>query len=252
MSEINNNQTNISSDEETPKEDFSGGDLDSLKEMAQAGVMYGHKKTKTHPRFKPFVYLNRNGIEIIDLSKSFGSAIKAADFLKKKISEGRIVLLVATQPAAWEAVDILAEKYKFPFIKNKWIGGLLTNFKVVYQRLEYYRKIKSDLEKGALDKYTKKERAMISKNIDRLGKMFAGLDNLTKMPDVIFLVDLAIKGHKTALREARLNKIPVVAILDSDDNPDLVDYPIIANDHSKMSIQWIVNKIDQQLLAGKD
>lgn len=254
MSDANDKQLNTSVAEEvsaaTQGGDFDEEKLNVLREMAQSGVMYGHRKTKTNPRFKPFIYLTRNGMEIIDLSKTLDLTMEAADFLKQKKSEGKTILLVATQPAAWEAVDFLAQKYNFPFIRNKWIGGLLTNFKVIYQRLEYYRKLKEDLEKGALDKYTKKEKSVISKNIGRLGKMFLGLDNLTKMPDVIFLVDLAIKGHKTALREACLNEIPVVAMLDSDDNPELVDYPIPANDHSKMSIKWIINKIDEQLTTN--
>lgn len=229
--------------EEIVQENVSPADLAILKEMVEKGVMYGHKKTRTHPRFKPFIFTTRNGVEIIDLDKTRQYIEKAAEFLTKILAEKKTILLVGTQPASWEAIEKLSNKFNMPLIKNRWIGGLITNFKVIYQRLEYYRKIKSEMERGEFEKYTKKERVEISKKIAKLGILFNGLDKFTKLPDVILMVDPTVKHHNTALLEAKIAKIPVIAIIDSDGDPERVDYPIPANDHAKMSIEWIVDQL---------
>jgi len=243
------NDENDEKEELTP-EDFSQDnqhDLEIFKEMMKSGLMYGHKKSKTQPRFKPYIYTTRNGIEIIDISQTLSLLEQAVGFIKQQIKEGKLILLVASQPAAKEAKENFAKKFNFPYINEKWIGGLLTNFKVISQRIEYFKKIQSDWEKGEFEKYTKKERVMINRNIHRMKKMFTGLENLTKLPDAIFMIDPSLKGHTTAVREARRIKIPIIAILDSDDNPDLVDFPIPANDHAKISIDWILKRIEEKL-----
>jgi len=217
--------------------------FDELKEMAEAGIMYGHKKTRTAPEFKRYIFTTRNGIEIIDLAKTAKAIEAAAEFLSGQIKNKKTVLLVATQPAAWGAVQLMAKKFSLPMIKNKWIGGLITNFKVIYSRLEHYRKIRQDIEKGEYEKYTKKERTVINKEVERMGKMFEGLEKLESAPDVLFIIDSSLKNHMTAVKEARIKKLPIVAIIDSDDNPELINYPIPANDHSKNSIEWIINRI---------
>jgi len=249
---VEQQKTDIKNEEEkelTP-EDFSQDNqqnLEVFKEMMKSGLMYGHKKSKTNPRFRPYIYTTRNGIEIIDLAQTLPALESAIEFMKQQIKEGKLILLVASQPAAKEAKENLGKKFNFPYINEKWIGGLLTNFKVISQRIEYFKKIQADWEKGEFDKYTKKERIMINRNIHRMKKMFTGLENLTKLPDVIFIIDPSLKGHTTAVREARRMKIPIVAILDSDDDPDLVDFPIPANDHAKISIDWIMNRIINSL-----
>jgi len=225
-------------------------DLSIFREMMKAGVMYGHKKSKTNPKFKRYVFTTRNGVEIIDLSQTLSALETAIELLKNELKQGKSVLIVATQPAAREAIENLAKKFNFSFINDRWIGGLLTNFKVVGQRLEYFKKIQSDFEKGEFEKYTKKERVMINRNIFRMKKMFSGLENLTKLPDIIFVIDPSLKGHTTAIREARRMKIPVMAILDSDDDPDLINWQIPANDHAKMSIDWLINKIEERLATS--
>ncbi len=236
-------------------ESASGGeeadiDIDVLKEMAEKGLMYGHKKTRTNPKFRTYIFTTRNGIEIIDLTKTFKAIDSAADFLNKQLKEKKMVLLVGIQPASWEALENFSKKFSFPLITNKWIGGLITNYKNLSQRIEYFKKIQSGMEKGEFDKYTKKERVMINKNLSKMKEKFEGVKNLTKIPDVLFVVDASLKNHVTAIKEARNMKIPVVAIIDSDDNPEIIAYPIPANDHSKMSIDWIINRIDQQLITN--
>ena len=218
-------------------------ELETVKEMMKVGLMYGHKKAKTNPKFKQYIYGARNGVEIIDLSQTITTLEEAVKFLKSQIKEEKLILVVATQAAAKDAVDLLAEKFKFQRINERWPGGLLTNFGVLSKRIEYLKKIEADLQSGKLDKYTKKERVMINREIERMKRLFGGLRDLTRLPDLIFVIDPSIKGHTTAIHEAKITKIPVMAILDSDDDPSKVDWPIPANDHSKMSIDWVINKI---------
>lgn len=234
--------------EETGEEvKLNQADIDIIKEMIAAGIMFGHKKTKTNPKFKNFILTNRNGVEIIDLVKTLSFLEKAGEFLKTQIKQGKMIIFVATQPAAWETIENLAKKFNMPFVKRRWIGGLLTNFKSLSGRLEYFKKTKAGMEKGEFEKYTKKERSVINKNIARMEDLFGGLENLTKPADILFTIDSSIKGHMTAIREAKIMKIPIVAIIDSDDNSELINYPIPANDHAKISIDWIVNKIIEKL-----
>ncbi|MBI2514910.1 30S ribosomal protein S2 [Candidatus Wolfebacteria bacterium] len=240
-------QEKIEKEDDLLPPNVSKEDLAILEEMMRAGMMYGHKKSKTNPKFRPYIYTTRNGLEIIDLAQTIPALESAAEFLKGKIKEGAVVLVAATQPAARDAVEALAKKFNFSFINERWIGGLLTNFKVISSRIEYFKKIKADFDAGRFEKYTKKERVMINRDIDRMKKMFTGLENLLKVPDVLVIIDPILKGHVTALREAKRLKIKTIAIVDSDDDPEAVDFPIPANDHSKASIDWIIEKISAYL-----
>jgi len=232
---------------ESQKIEFDSKIMELVREMALVGLMYGHKKSKTNPKFKQYIYTTRGGMEIIDLAQTLSALDKAVEFLKAQIKNGKTILLIAIQPAAKEAMTKFSQEFKFPSINERWIGGLLTNFKTVSRRIEYFKKIKADSEKGTFEKYTKKERSVINKSIARMETMFSGLENLEKLPDIVFIIDNSLKGHATALREAKRLKIPVVAVIDSDDNPEAVDYPIPANDHAKSSIDWIVNQLIEKL-----
>ena len=223
-----------------------------LDEMVRAGLVYGHNKSKTHPRFRNFIQANRAGVELVDLVQTIDCLDKAIEFLKSKVKENGLILVVATQPAAKEAIDKLIKEFNFSRINERWMGGLLTNFNSVSSRIEYFKKIQGDLEGGNFGKYTKKERLMISRNIDRMRRLFAGLENLTRLPDAIFVIDPSSKGHGLAIKESRKVNIPIVGIIDSDDNPDLVDYPIPANDHSRLSINWVIDKIIAELKSAKN
>ncbi|MEK7635488.1 MAG: 30S ribosomal protein S2 [Patescibacteria group bacterium] len=243
-------EANVKMAEEMAKsqvEAFSEEDEKLLREMLENGVMYGHKKNKTNPKFKGYIFTNRNNIEIIDLLKTMPAIDAAAKFLKNSIKENKMILLIGIQPAAHAVIEEMAKNFNFPFVKNRWIGGLITNFKVIFQRLEYFKKTQAGIESGAFEKYTKKERVMINKSIEKMKKIFGGLERLTRVPEVLFVIDLSLKGHATAVREAKKAKIPVVAIIDSDDNPEVIDFPIPANDHAKMSIEWVINRVIEKL-----
>lgn len=234
-------------DELVKEEIFSESDMAVLRQMVENGVMYGHKKTRSNPKFGQYIFTTRNGIEIIDLAKTLGAIDEVAGFFKSQIAENKKVMIVGLQPASWEAVKKFGEKFNFPTVKNGWVGGLITNFKIISERLELLRKMKVEKERGDFGKYTKKEQVMISKEMAKMAEMFEGFEDIEKIPDAIFMIDLSIKGHMTALREAKRAGIPVIAIIDSDDNPEMVNFAIPANDHSIKSINWVVDRLIEKI-----
>ncbi|MEK9194304.1 MAG: 30S ribosomal protein S2, partial [Patescibacteria group bacterium] len=218
----------------------------TIEEMAKAGVIYGHKRSKTHPQMKPYIAGQKNEFELIDPQATQDALAKAIEFLKEKVKIGGsvekgLMLLVGTLPAAKTLIGDFAREFKFPYVTNRWLGGTLTNFKVINDRRVYYENLKNQKEKGLLSKYTKKEQLEFSREIDKLSQNFEGLHELTKIPDAIFVVD--IKEHETAVREAKRTNVPIVAIVDTDDEVTQVEYPIFANDHARSSIEWVIEKI---------
>jgi small subunit ribosomal protein S2 len=204
--------------------------------------LLGTKKTKTHPQMKPYIFSTRNGIELIDLQATLAALDKARNFIKEKISQKGIILMVATQPAAQKIIEKFAQKYNFPYMTERWLGGTLTNFKVIHQRMNYYLDLKKKKEQGELGKYTKKEQLKINKELAKMEKTFSGLVNLDKLPDILLVIDP--EEHRTAVREANRLSIPVVAIMSTDCDPTLITYPIPANDHSRASIEWLLKYLE--------
>lgn len=215
---------------------------DQIVEMAQFGVFYGHKKTKTHPQMKNFIGGRRNEIELLNPEATVTSFNRAVEFLKTKLQNGGLVLFAGTQAPAKGSIKAIAEEFKMPYVDFRWLGGTLTNFPIMKKRMDYYENLKAKKEAGELAKYTKKEQVQFSKEIGKLSRNFEGLKNLTRLPDAVFMVDSVI--HKTAVREANRMHIPVVALVDTDDNPDLVQYPIFANDHARASIEWVLRAVE--------
>ena len=218
-----------------------------MKEMIEAGVLYGHKKSRTNPRFKPFIHATRNGMEIIDIAKTEEAIKSAAAFLREILKKGGMVLVVATQPAAAHAGRAFAETVRGAFVNDKWIGGLLTNFQIVSERISYFKRLKSELASGALEKYTKKERGEIAEMLEKMQKRFAGITEMTSLPSALLIVDTSIKGHATALREAKKIGVPVIGIIDSDDDPTQLAVAIPGNDHSLKSVGWIFDYLQKEI-----
>lgn len=219
-----------------------------LEEMAKAGILYGRKKSKTHPRMKGFIYATRNGIEILDLPKTMEALEKAGEFLKGTSKKDALILAVGTKPAAQELIENFGKKLSMPYVVKRWLGGTLTNFKTISKRIQYYMNLKADMASGKLEKYTKKEQVQFGKEIQRLDQFFSGLERLTRLPDALLVVNA--NDHITAVREARRLKIPMVAILSTDTDPEIVNYPIPANDNSKASIGWILGKLESKIEEG--
>lgn len=223
--------------------------LPMLEEMMKAGLFAGRKSSKTHPRMKPFIFGVRNRSSIIDLEETAKFVDKAMDFVKEKISGNGTILLVGTTPAAKKSVEELAKRLQFPFVTERWLGGTLTNFKTLSKRIAHFKKLKSDRESGRLDKYTKKERLDFDRQIEKMATMFSGLENMDNLPNVLFVVDVG--ANMIAVREAKRLKIPVVGVLNTDTDPELVEYPIPANDRSKSSIEWILGRLEKAVEEGR-
>ncbi len=218
---------------------------DAVLEMVKAGVLFGHKKTKTHPRMKPYIGGRRNEIELLDPEVTEKSLNIAAEFLKQIVKGNGLILFVGTRPAAKTSIQSFADAFKAPFVTFRWLGGILTNFKILNQRSVYYQDLKAKHEKGELSKYTKKEQLDFAKEVSKLSRIFNGLQPLTRLPDALFIID--IEEHATAVREAQRMHIPVVALIDTNDDPLGVEYPIFANDHTKASIEWVIEALKKKI-----
>jgi len=216
-----------------------------IDEMAKAGVLYGRRKSKTHPRMKRYISGIRNTIEIFDLNQTLTAIEKAQEFLKEVIKKGGMVFLVGTQPAAKALIKDFAAKFNFPYVTERWLGGTLTNFAILSQRIAYYIKLKKDREAGVFEKYTKKERLDIDRKIDKLTINFFGLENLKRLPDVLIAIDTNL--HDIAVREAILAKIPVIALINSDADPEKITYPIPANSNTRSSIALILKMLEETI-----
>jgi small subunit ribosomal protein S2 len=218
------------------------------REMIEAGVFYGRKKSKTNPKMRPFILANRGGIEVINLQKTGEMADKAMGFIEEKVRQNAVVLLVGIEPGAEAIITRLAKKFDLPYVTFRWVGGAITNFKIILKRIEHMKKLRTDLASGALNKYTKKERLELEREMNRLQELMGGLETLTREPDLMIMADPNL--HHTALREARRKKIPVVALANVDANPDHIDYMVPGNDKSKQSIEWFFGLVEKAIADG--
>ncbi|HXF44288.1 MAG TPA: 30S ribosomal protein S2 [Candidatus Paceibacterota bacterium] len=220
-------------------------DESKVTELAMKGVILGHKKSKTHPLMRPIIIDTKNDIELLDPQAVVSSLERAVAFVKEKAKPGYLAFFVATIPGIKDDVKAFAEEFAMPYVVNRWLGGTLTNFPVISKQVRHYEDLIAKQERGELAKYTKKEQQGFAKEIEKMRGNLQGLIRLTRLPDWMFIVD--IKEHETAVREAKKIGIPVVAIVDSDDDPTLVTYPIYASDHARESVKWVMEGIGQAL-----
>jgi small subunit ribosomal protein S2 len=217
--------------------------------MTEAGVFYGRTRMKTNPRMKQFVLANRNGVEIINLEKTKSQLEATTEFVKSVAARGASMVLLATQPSAHEAIRRIGQEFKLPFVTRRWLGGTLTNYRIIAKRVEYFKKLKENLAKGAYKGYTKKEQLDLSKEAAKLEETLAGLEEMLSRPEVLIVIDPMM--HETAVREANRLKIPVVALVNTDADPDMIQYPVVGNTKARTSIDWFVEKIAAAVRAGK-
>ena len=220
-----------------------------LKEMVDAGVFCGRTKLKTHPRMRPYILSTRNGVEIFHLGKTLEKMGDALDFLKAKVSAKGTVLFIGTQPAAQQILEDASKELSIPSVTVRWLGGTLTNFKVISKRVEYLKKLRSDFSTGAVEKYTKKEQLGLRKEMEKLEELFSGIENMAGKPDVIVLIDPVL--HKAAMSEAKRLSIPVIAYTNSDVNPEEIEYMVPGNTKSRSSIDWFMGKIKAVIKEGQ-
>jgi len=217
--------------------------------MLKAGMHFGHRTSKWHPKMEPFIFGSRKGVHIIDLRKTRTMLGQALEYLKKQTSEGKTILLVGTKMQVKNSLKKAAEEIGLPYVASKWLGGFLTNFPVIRNLVRKFKDLTEKRDGGKLDKYTKKERLDFDREIAKLETNVGGLVSLTKTPDVIFIWD--IKKEKTAFAEALKKKIPVVAVCDTNVNPDGVKYIIPANDDASKGIKLVMNLVKEAIEEGK-
>ncbi len=221
----------------------------SVEEMSRAGLQFGHRKAKIHPKMKPFLAGVRNTIFVIDLEKTKDKFEAALDFMRDLAAEGKTILIVGTKTQFKRIVKENAIAMGMPYVNERWLGGAFTNFKIIKKRIDYFKELERKTVAGEFEKYTKKEQAGIQKEIKTLEKKLGGIKTMDKMPDAVFVLDM--EKDKLAVKEARENGIKVIGVADVNIDPDIADYPIIANDDSMSSATYILNKIKEAVLAGK-
>ena len=220
----------------------------SLKDLLEAGCHFGHQTIRWNPKMSYYIYAARDGIHIFDLAKTKEGLEKAADFVKTTAGLGGKIVFVGTKRQSQEIIKAAAVKLGMPFLVNRWIGGLLTNWEYVSKRMQRLRDLRKGMEEDLFKDRTKKERLFISREIAKLEKNFEGLVDLQNLPAAIFVADA--KKDDAAIKEAARRGIKSIAIIDSNSNPDLVDYPIPANDDAAKSIQLIVDCLVEAVEEG--
>jgi len=217
-------------------------------DLLDAGVHFGHLTRKWDPKMAPYIFMERNGIHIIDLNKTIVCLEDAANYIQSIVRSGRKVMFVATKKQAKGLVAEQAQRLKMPFVTERWLGGMLTNFSTIRKSLKKMSSIEKLMKDEAYLNLAKRERLMISREKAKLEKVLGGISELTRLPAALFVVD--IKREHIAIKEAQKLNIPVIAMVDTNSNPELVDMPIPANDDAWKSIQLITEYITKAVEDG--
>ena len=221
----------------------------SIKQLLEAGVHFGHQTRRWNPKMKPFIFGKRNGVHIIDLQKTLQLFKEAVDFLTQLAAQGKTVLFVGTKNQAQETVEEEARRCGMYWVNNRWLGGLLTNFPTVQNSIKRYRELESMRENGHYDKLAKKEVARLERERKKFEKNLLGIKDIERCPDALFVVDS--KQETIAIQEAAKLKIPIVAIVDTNSDPDLIDFLIPGNDDALRAIKLFAGTMADAILAGK-
>ncbi len=224
--------------------------IPTIEEMLKAGMHFGHRTSKWHPKMEPFIFTSRKGVHIIDLAKTKKKLEQALNFIQQSIKEGKIILFVGTKMQVKKPLKRIADETGMPYVSERWLGGTLTNFFVIKNLIKKYKDLLERKQTGKLEKYTKKERHDFDQEIAKLEIKVGGLVNLTKIPDILFIWD--IKKEKTALIEANKKDIPVIAICDTNVNPERVDYIIPANDDATKGVKLVLRAVKEAVEEGKE
>lgn len=220
----------------------------SMKELLEAGVHFGHRRRRWNPKMKPFIFTERNGIHIIDLQQTLSRLETAYNVTRDTVGNGAIVLFVGTKKQAQETIAEEATRCSMPFVNQRWLGGTLTNFRTIRQRIDFMEGLERRFESGDINRLTKKEVLVYQRELDKLHVRFGGLRRLTRLPDLLFVVD--VKREEIAIKEARTLGIPVIAMVDTNCDPDPVDYVIPSNDDAIRAIRLMTSKIADAALEG--
>jgi small subunit ribosomal protein S2 len=224
-------------------------DTATIKQLLEAGAHFGHQTGRWNPRMKEYIFTKRNGIHIIDLEKTAVMLDDACAFIKDVVSQGETVLFVGTKKQAQESVQEEAERCGMYYVNQRWLGGMLTNFATIQARIDQLVRLEDQMARGELGRLTKKEVGKIGEKIEKLNRQMGGFKEMTALPGAIFIIDPT--KERIALAEGRRMGVPIVAIVDTNCNPDEIDHPIPANDDAIRAIKLICTKIADAVIEGK-
>jgi len=214
---------------------------EELTKLLEAGVHFGHQAKRWNPKMEKFIFGKRSGIYIIDLEKTLVKLKEAQEFLRGVVGEGKDILFVGTKKQAQGVIRQVAESLNMPYVVERWVGGLLTNFEVVSSRIAKYKELLKAREEGRFDELPKKEVVRLNRELERMERNFSGLKHMEELPGALFVVDP--KKEYLSVREARKVGLPIVALVDTDSDPEVIDYPIPGNDDALKSIKTIISFI---------
>lgn len=222
----------------------------SMKQLLEAGVHFGHQTRRWNPKMKRYIFAERNGIYIIDLQKTVRMIDEAYNFVRDTVLAGGTVLFVGTKKQSHDTIKEEAERCGMYYVNERWLGGMLTNFKTIRSRIAYLKRLEKMEEDGTFDVLPKKEVQVLRKEMERLRKYLGGIRDMTKLPSVVYIVDP--RKEQIAVAEARRLRIPIVAIVDTNCDPDEIDYVIPGNDDAIRAVKLITSKIADAVIEGKE
>ena len=221
----------------------------SMKELLESGVHFGHRTHKWHPRMKPFIFTERNSIHIIDLQKTVKALEEAYALVSDTVAKGGTVLFVGTKRQAQDTIQLDATRCGMPYVTARWLGGTLTNWRTIRQRINELERLERMRDRGDFASFTKKEALGMTRKIERLEMLLGGIRTMTKTPELLFVVD--VRREDTSIHEANLLQIPVVAMVDTNCDPRNIDYIIPSNDDAIRAIKLVVGKMADAVLEGQ-
>ena len=221
----------------------------TMKALLESGVHFGHRTNKWNPKMRPYIFTERNGLHIIDLQQTAQLLDEAYEYIRDRVAEGGMVMFVGTKRQAQDTIQEEADRCGMPYVNERWLGGTITNWVTIQQRIFELERLERMRDGGEFDLLTKKEGLMIQREIDRLESRLSGLRNMRRLPDMLFVVD--VMREDTAIHEANLKDIPVLAMVDTNCNPKNIDYVIPSNDDAIRAIKLIVGKMADAVMEGK-
>jgi small subunit ribosomal protein S2 len=221
----------------------------NMKSLLETGVHFGHRTRKWNPRMKPYIFTERNGIHIIDLQQTLEAFQEASALITKTVADGGTILFVGTKRQAQETIELEATRAGMPYVNSRWLGGTLTNWRTIRSRITELENLEKRRDEGEFELLTKKEALTMRRKIDRLEERLGGIRNMKGLPGLIFIVD--VRREETAIHEANLLNIPVIALVDTNCDPSGVDYVIPSNDDAIRAIKLLTAKIADSVLEGK-
>ncbi len=220
----------------------------SMKALLETGVHFGHRAKKWNPKMKPYIFTERNGIHILDLQQTLTSLEEGFDMVRDMVSRGGSILFVGTKRQSQETIQQEADRCSMPYVNERWLGGTLTNWATIKKRIETLKRFEQERDEGLDTMLTKKERLIRSRIIDKLQTRLGGLRNMSRLPDMLFIVD--VRREYTAVKEANTLEIPILALVDTNCDPDQIDYVIPANDDAIRAIKLLTARIADAALEG--